>query len=105
MNQSYICHLCGDDDCRENGAKKIRRELERLIAERGIETVEIRITKCQSRCEDGPVLTVMPGPHTYGELRPRDMAEIVDQLGGNGQPVRAHLLKKNAKKLKQLKTK
>ncbi|MBC8163951.1 MAG: (2Fe-2S) ferredoxin domain-containing protein [Roseiflexaceae bacterium] len=103
INQNAICHLCGGDDCRD-GAKKIRRELERLIEQRGLASqVELRMTKCQGRCEDGPVLTVMPGANTYGELNTAAVAEIVDQHLIRGQPVRARLLKKAAKKLKALK--
>jgi len=82
----YLCHgpFCHGES--------LRAALEQAIVQAGLaDTCEVRPSGCQSRCDDGPNLTIWPGPFRYCHLTHANIRTIVNQHLGNQQIVREYL--------------
>jgi (2Fe-2S) ferredoxin len=72
-----VCHKSG---CQKRGGRKMVTALEQVLQEYQLQDqVEIRYTGCQKRCSKAPNLTVMPGKHRYDNLKPKDLAALVQE--------------------------
>ena len=68
----YLCHgpFCHGES--------LRHSLEQAIREAGLDaSCEIRPSGCQSRCDDGPNLTIWPGPFRYCHLTHANIRTII----------------------------
>lgn len=62
--------------------------LAELVAEAGLsERVAFQPAGCMSNCIQGVSIRVMPGNVRYGNVKLRDLPEIVEQHFGQGKPV------------------
>jgi len=72
-----VCHKSG---CQKRGGRKMVTALEQVLQEYQLhDQVEIHYTGCQKRCSKAPNLTVMPGKHRYDNLKPKDLAALVQE--------------------------
>lgn len=86
QSRIYLCHgpFCHGES--------LRATLEHAIQAAGLGDVcEVRASGCQSRCDDGPNMTIWPGPFRYCHLNPAAIRAIVTQHLGRHELVQAHL--------------
>lgn len=84
----YRIHLCFGPNCTPRGSRALEPVLEAAIKRAGLEDqVEVLITGCRNRCDDGPSMNVFPGPVFYNNLTPEAIEEIVTQHLAGGRPV------------------
>jgi len=80
--------ICSSTGCRASDSQEIAANLQRLIAERGLETqIQVTITGCFGFCEQGPIVEVLPDDVFYVRVKPTDAQEIFEQHLLNNQPV------------------
>jgi (2Fe-2S) ferredoxin len=93
--------ICAGKDCARAGAKHVIRAVESALAANGLaESVDLRLTKCQDFCDDGPALTVLPDGCAYVALSPAAAQQVVSEHVRDGRPVLKQLHKKSRRKLK-----
>ncbi|MBM4413065.1 MAG: (2Fe-2S) ferredoxin domain-containing protein [Chloroflexi bacterium] len=78
----YLCHgaFCRGESLRATLVKAL--EQHQLTT-----TCEIRASGCQSRCDDGPNMTVWPGPIRYCHLNHHRIERIVESHLAHGRIV------------------
>lgn len=82
----YLCHgpFCHGE--------ALRPALEHALRSHDLTaSTEIRASGCQSRCDDGPNLTIWPGPFRYCQLTPARITQIVAQHVGKKTIVTEYL--------------
>ena len=74
--------VCCGTSCIANGALDVAEAIEAELASRGIEGVEVQVTRtgCSGECEQGPIVRFMPRDLMYYRVAVRDAAAIVDSL-------------------------
>jgi len=68
----YVCHgaFCRGD--------LIYRSLQHLIGQhQRAQQCELRASGCQNRCDDGPNITIWPGPIRYHHVQVSELDDIV----------------------------
>lgn len=81
--------VCGGTGCHASESQQIVSEFQRLIAKEGLNSVaEASATGCFGFCEKGPIVKVFPDDVFYVQVKPEDVAEIVDTHLVNNQRVR-----------------
>ena len=84
----YRIYLCGGPNCTAAGRDALLRALEDELWALGLDDkVEVRVSGCQSRCDDAPNATVWPGPWHYARLTPDALRRITAQHLRGGSPV------------------
>lgn len=83
----FCMHERSGTCCKDQGAKKARKEAKRHVKELGLkkgEKIRINETDCLGRCSDGPVVLVYPSGIYYRYENKEDINEIIetDLLGG-----------------------
>lgn len=103
MRQGRPClGICAGKDCARNGTKQVIRAVHKALDDAGLaEHVAVELTKCQDHCDDGPVLTVIPGAMTYVELCPESAREVVLEHVRDGRPVLRKLHKRIRRRLER----
>lgn len=85
---SYRVHMCFGPNCSPRGSRALLPVLEAAIRQAGIQDrVEIIVTSCRNRCDDGPSMNVYPGPTFYNLLTEEAIEEIVREHLVAGRPV------------------
>lgn len=89
----FVCHNVRPEgaprpSCTTDGKSELLTQLQQATKASGI-AAEVRINKsgCLDQCEHGPTVVVYPDAVWYGNVRPEDAAEIVEQHLVNGKPV------------------
>jgi NADH:ubiquinone oxidoreductase subunit F (NADH-binding)/(2Fe-2S) ferredoxin/NAD-dependent dihydropyrimidine dehydrogenase PreA subunit len=75
--------VCCGTGCLANGSQAVVDEF--LAAGTGIDikvTPYIKKVGCNGFCENGPIVTILPDHITYYKVRPKDVGEILESLGG-----------------------
>ena len=93
-----MIRICCGTGCLANGSALVAEEFEKLIAERGADVkveCETKRTGCLGLCEDGPIVTIMPDDICYYHVRPKDCAQILDQVTDDGPLIERLLYKDN----------
>jgi (2Fe-2S) ferredoxin len=74
--------------CCADGNSQLHTRLQQLAREAGL-AGKVRINKsgCLDQCEHGPVVVVYPEAVWYGNVRPEDAEEIVNEHLIEGRPV------------------
>ena len=93
-----MIRICCGTGCLANGSALVAEEFEKLIAERGADVKVECATKrtgCLGLCEDGPIVTIMPDDICYYHVRPKDCAQILDQVTDDGPLIERLLYKDN----------
>lgn len=85
--------LCNGGTCTRNGAEQTTARIRECIADEGLDAqVHTTKTYCNGRCNDGPVVVVMPEGVWYKKITPEIARKFVRQQLVNGQPLTEHLL-------------
>ncbi len=80
--------LCAGAGCMSSGCQAVLKALKSALADAGLdESVLIHETGCIGSCDVGPTLVVQPNGTFYTQLKPADMARIVQQHLLAGQVV------------------
>ena len=90
--------ICCGTGCLANGSALVAEEFEKLIAESGADAqVEYKTkrTGCLGLCEDGPIVSIMPDDICYYHVRPKDAAQILEQIMNDLPPIERLLYKDN----------
>lgn len=94
--------VCAGKHCARAGAKHVIRAVEASLHEAGLaDMVQLALTKCQDYCDDGPVMTVLPGGYPYVELDPEAARQVVLEHVRDGRPVLAQLHRRKRRKLER----
>ena len=84
--------MCGGTGCHASESQEIVANFQDLIAKEGLgSAVRASATGCFGFCEKGPIVKVFPDDVFYVQVKPEDVAEIIDTHIINNQRVR-HLL-------------
>ncbi len=95
-SKDYVITLCQCPDCIKNGAKENEKILEELIGIHDLsERVKITISGCLGMQEYGPLVIVNPGYVIYGNVKPVDIKEIVEEHILQDRPVGRLAIKPN----------
>ncbi len=68
--------VCNDIGCQGLGNKELFEEFERLQDD----WFEIQATGCKGLCARGPVVEVQPSGHIYFDVKPKDVAGILEKI-------------------------
>lgn len=93
---SYRAELmvCGGTGCISGGGQKIKEALQAELAKRELAAhYRVVLSGCIGICGDGPVMLVQPEGVLYENLKPEDMAAIIDEHLVGGKPVEKLLYK------------
>lgn len=89
----FVCHNVRPEgaprpSCTTDGKSEVFTQLQQAVKASSV-AAEIRINKagCLDQCEHGPTVVVYPDAVWYGNVKPEDAAEIVEQHLVNGRPV------------------
>jgi len=89
----FVCHNTRPEDaprtsCTRDGKSELFTQLQQQAKAAGLGG-RVRINKagCLDQCEHGPVMVVYPEAVWYGNVKPEDAAEIVEQHLVGGRPV------------------
>ncbi|MCH5156666.1 MAG: NADH-quinone oxidoreductase subunit NuoF [Clostridiales bacterium] len=69
--------VCGSTGCASESSQVIRKRLEELVAEKGLQRIHVGQTGCFGLCAAGPVVVVYPDGTFYSHVKPTDVEEIV----------------------------
>lgn len=94
--------VCAGKHCAKAGTKHILHTIHETVSTNNLEDLEIVLTKCQDHCDDGPVVTILPGEFPYVELTPQAINQILNEHIGQNQPVLSLLHKRMRKRLERL---
>jgi len=77
--------LCNGTACNEKGAEGVVVLLRQMVKEIGMDTrIHTTRTRCNGRCDDGPIVIIQPDGVWYGAVTPSVAQEIVlDHLSDN----------------------
>ena len=74
--------------CTTDGKSELHTQLQQLAKTAGLgNTVRINKSGCLDQCEHGPTVVIYPEAIWYGNVKPEDAAEIVQEHLVNGRPV------------------
>ncbi|MEI6857063.1 NADH-quinone oxidoreductase subunit NuoF [Psychrilyobacter sp.] len=72
--------ICGGTGCMSSKAGTIAENIENLLAEKNMsEEVQVVKTGCFGFCEKGPIVKIVPDNTFYVEVKPEDVARIVEE--------------------------
>jgi (2Fe-2S) ferredoxin len=89
----FVCHNMRPEgaprpSCTSDGKSELHTQLQQLAKAAGLgATVRINKSGCLDQCEHGPTVVVYPEAVWYGNVRPEDAAEIVNEHLIGGRPV------------------
>ncbi len=87
--------LCAGGSCISSGSESVRDAFERELAKHDLHReVGIISTGCMGMCEIGPIAVIYPDGVFYKEVKPKDVAEIVEEHMVKGRTVERLLYKK-----------
>ena len=92
---SYTKHvlICGGTGCLSSKAAVIGKNIEAVLAEKGINDVQVVKTGCFGFCEKGPIVKIMPDNTFYVEVKPEDAGRIVEEHIIKGEKIESLLFK------------
>lgn len=84
----YRVYICGGPRCLFRGSAALQHQLGRELWKHELEAaVEVIVSGCQDRCDDGPNMTVWPGPHRYAGLTSAALSQVVAEHLRDDTPV------------------
>jgi NADH-quinone oxidoreductase subunit F len=89
QNGKRLVYVCEGGDCSEKGSIELHAELGEMLHERGLATNNrLRKYPCFGGCEHGINVVLFPDKVFYSKVQRSDLPEIVEHLGGDGEPVK-----------------
>jgi len=75
--------VCCGTGCLANGSQAVVDEFRSVGADMDVEIKPyIKKVGCNGFCENGPIVTILPDHITYYKVRPKDVGDILQSLGG-----------------------
>jgi NADH:ubiquinone oxidoreductase subunit F (NADH-binding)/(2Fe-2S) ferredoxin/Pyruvate/2-oxoacid:ferredoxin oxidoreductase delta subunit len=88
-HQRFTLLVCAGTGCAANRSFSIRRELEKEIDRRSLQSrITVSSTGCHGFCERGPIVIVQPDDVFYQKVRPADVPAIIEEHLIQGKPVK-----------------
>ncbi len=70
--------VCQKSSCWKRGGQSVCQLLEQQLEERGLgDRVKVKLTGCLKQCKKGPNLVIMPHKARYGQVKPREVEELL----------------------------
>ena len=80
--------ICAGTGCLAFGAREVIDAFRQELETQGLQAeVDTRATGCPGFCERGPVVVIQPAGICYLQVKPKDVAEIVERTVGAGELV------------------
>lgn len=72
--------VCGGTGCKASASELIVENLRKMLADKNLESeVEVITTGCFGFCEKGPIVKIIPDNTFYVQVKPEDVAEIINE--------------------------
>ncbi len=85
--QPFIA-ICGGTGCLALGASSVRQAFDEAIAKSGLDVdVRMKFTGCHGFCERGPLVVTHPQGNLYVGVKPKDVAELLENTVQQDGPV------------------
>ena len=83
-----VIMLCGGIGCKAMGSEPVHRAFVQEIDKLGLkDKVKLKLTGCHGFCEKGPVVVILPDKFFYPEVKPENVADILQQTVIGRKPI------------------
>lgn len=105
MKQKYLILVCTSrlpklqsvGCCQDREGAQVLEALQNRISDLGLgDEVQVKASGCLTNCSLGVSLKVFPGPFLYGEMKPGDLEELIEQHLIFGTPLDRLLIPNNS---------
>ncbi len=83
----YSRHIlvCGGTGCKASKSDDILKNFKTILEEKNLKDVLVLAVGCFGFCERGPIVKILPDNTFYTQVKPEDVATIIDEhiIGGN----------------------
>jgi len=80
--------VCGGTGCNASKSQEIAENLKSTLTDKGLgNEVQVILTGCFGFCEKGPIVKIMPDNTFYTEVKPEDVADIIEEHVIKGRKV------------------
>ncbi len=70
--------VCQKSSCWKRGGQSVCQRLEEELEQQGLDDrVKVKLTGCLKQCKKGPNLVIMPHKARYGQVKPREVEELL----------------------------
>jgi (2Fe-2S) ferredoxin len=94
-----ICLVCQNIDCKSRGSEPLTAELQKRVAARGLDDVEVKPYMCFGACQEGPNIVLYPEKSWYAKVQVADLDEITEHLAGGPHVRRLDTIDSSLKEL------
>jgi (2Fe-2S) ferredoxin len=94
-----ICLVCQNIDCKARGSDALIPELQKRIAAKGLDDVEVKPYMCFGACQEGPNIVLYPEKSWYAKVQLSDLDDIVEHLAGGPHVQRLDTIDSSLKEL------
>jgi (2Fe-2S) ferredoxin len=94
-----ICLVCQNIDCKSRGSEPLTAELQKRVAARGLDDVEVKAYMCFGACQEGPNIVLYPEKSWYAKVQVSDLDEITEHLAGGPHVRRLDTIDSSLKEL------
>jgi (2Fe-2S) ferredoxin len=94
-----MCLVCQNIDCKSRGSEQIMGELEKRIAAKGLDDVEVKSYMCFGACQEGPNIVLYPEKSLYANVKVDDLDDITEHIAGGPHVQRLDTIDSSLKEL------
>ena len=94
-----MCLVCQNIDCKSRGSLQLMGELEKLVAAKGLNDVEVKSYMCFGACQEGPNIVLYPEKSWYANVKVDDLDEITEHIAGGPHVKRLDTIDASLKEL------
>lgn len=94
-----MCLVCQNIDCKSRGSEQLMGELEKRVAAKGLDDVEVKPYMCFGACQEGPNIVLYPEKSWYANVKVEDLDEIADHIAGGPHVKRLDTIDPSLKEL------
>jgi (2Fe-2S) ferredoxin len=94
-----ICLVCQNIDCKSRGSEPLTIELQKRVAAKGLDDVEVKPYMCFGACQEGPNIVLYPEKSWYAKVQVADLDEIAEHLAGGPHVQRLDTIDPSLKEL------
>ncbi|MFA7485660.1 MAG: NAD(P)H-dependent oxidoreductase subunit E, partial [Phycisphaerae bacterium] len=88
MKREYVITICDGTSCLQKASSELRKVLDEQLDKHNLtKNVRINLSGCLGMCEKGPIVVINPGYTIYGNVKPQDIPEIVEQHILKNRPI------------------
>jgi (2Fe-2S) ferredoxin len=94
-----ICLVCQNIDCKSRGSELLTVELQKRVAAKGLDDVEVKPYMCFGACQEGPNIVLYPEKSWYAKVQVSDLDDITERLAGGPHVQRLDTIDSSLKEL------